>query len=67
MRRSVARIKGLGFILWQTRHMVYHVMLGLLWAWFLRERWGEFNPKWIAMAVVGSLLPDLDHLNYFFG
>jgi len=54
-------------MLWQTRHMVYHVMLGLLWAWFLRELWAEFNPKWIITAVVGSLLPDADHINYFLG
>lgn len=67
MRRTFARVKGLGFVLWQTRHMAYHVMLGLLWAWFLRERWGEFNPKWVWTAVVGSVLPDVDHLNYFFG
>lgn len=60
------RIKGAGYILWQSRHMVYHVMIGLLWAWFLRERWGEFNPTWIWTAIIGSLLPDVDHLNYFF-
>jgi hypothetical protein len=63
----VTKMRGLGFILWQARHMGYHIMLGLLWAWFLRERWGEFNPKWIMTAVVGSVLPDIDHLNYFLG
>lgn len=67
MRRSIARIKGLGFILWQTRHMVYHVMLGLIWAWYLRELWDEFNYKWVVTAVIGSVLPDIDHLNYFLG
>ncbi len=67
MRRTFARVKGLGFILWQARHMAYHVMLGLLWAWFLRELWGEFNPKWVITAVVGSVLPDIEHLNYFLG
>jgi len=67
MRRTLARVKGLGFILWQARHMAYHVMLGLLWAWYLRERWGEFNPIWIFTSVVGSVLPDIDHLNYFLG
>lgn len=66
IHRGLAKVKGAGYILWQSRHMAYHVMLGLLWAWFLRERWGEFNPKWIWTAVVGSLLPDVDHLNYFF-
>ena len=45
--------------------MAYHVMLGLLWAWFLREVWGEFNVKWIFTAAFGSVLPDADHINYF--
>ena len=67
MRRSFARIKGLGFILWQARHMAYHVMLGLLWAWVLRELWGQFNLTWIMTAAVGSLIPDIDHLYYFLG
>ena len=67
MRRSLARIRGVGFILWQSRHMGYHVLLGLVWAWFLRERWGEFNPKWVWTAVGGSVLPDIDHINYFLG
>lgn len=47
--------------------MAYHVMLGLLWSWFLREWWNEFNPVWIWTAVIGSVLPDIDHLNYFLG
>lgn len=67
MRRSIARIRGLGYILWQSRHMAYHVMLGLLWAWFLRERWGEFNQKWVWTAVIGSVLPDVEHIRYFLG
>lgn len=67
MRISVARIKGLGYVLWQARHMGYHVLIGLVWAWFLRELWGAFNPKWIWTAVIGSILPDIDHLNYFVG
>lgn len=65
MRRSLAKVRGLGFILWHSRHELYHVLLGLVWAWFLRERWHEFNPKWIWLSVFGSLLPDLDHINYF--
>lgn len=47
--------------------MVYHVMVGLLWAWYLRELWGVFNVTWIIMAVVGSVLPDVDHIMYFLG
>jgi len=66
MRRSVARLKGIGFILWHTRHEFYHVLLGLVWAWFLREIWRQFNIRWITVSVIGSLLPDLDHFFYFF-
>lgn len=65
MRQSVAKLRGLGFIVWHARHEFYHVLLGLLWAWFLREQWNEFNPRWIYLAVFGSLLPDGDHLLYF--
>lgn len=67
MVRPIARIRGVGYVLWQTRHMAYHVFVGLLWAWFLRERWGQFNAKWVWTAVIGSLLPDIDHVNYFLG
>jgi membrane-bound metal-dependent hydrolase YbcI (DUF457 family) len=66
MRRSFARLKGVGFILWHAKHELFHVLLGLMWAWVLRESWQEFNPKWIATVIVGSLLPDIDHLFYFF-
>lgn len=66
MRRSVAKLRGLGFIAWHARHEFYHVLLGLLWAWFLRERWNEFNPRWIYFSIFASLLPDGDHLLYFF-
>lgn len=65
MRHPISHIKGLGFILWHSRHEFYHVMTGLLWAWFLRELWGEFNPRWIWLAVFGSLLPDIEHFLYF--
>lgn len=60
-------MKSVGYILWHARHMIYHVLIGLVWAWFLRERWGQFNPVWIWTAIAGSILPDIDHLLYFFG
>lgn len=47
--------------------MAYHVMIGLLWAWYLRERWAEFNPRWIYTAIIGSVLPDIEHLFFFLG
>lgn len=65
MRGSVAKLRGLGFIVWHARHEFYHLLLGLLWAWFLRERWNEFNQRWIFLSLFGSLLPDADHLLYF--
>ena len=66
MRRSVARLRGLGFILWQARHYAYHIMVGLVWAWALREYWQEFNVRWVWSAIAGSIIPDLDHIMYFF-
>lgn len=66
MRRSVRRIKGLGFILWHTRHEFYHILLGLVWAWVLREWWHEFSVRWIWWSIAGSLLPDVDHILYSF-
>ncbi len=66
MRRLPPRIKGLGFILWHARHEFYHILLGLLWAWFLREWWHEFNLRWIWLSLFASLLPDVDHFFYFF-
>lgn len=67
MKRSVARVRGLAWILWQSKHEFIHVLLGLVWAWFLREVWNELNPRWIAIAVTGSLLPDVEHFVYFLG
>lgn len=64
---SIQYVKGFGFVLWHARHEFYHILLGFVWAWFLRERWGEFNLSWIVLAVVGSLIPDADHLVYFWG
>ncbi len=58
-------IRGAGFIMWHARHEFYHILLGLAWAWFLREKWNEFNGRWIFFAMFGSLLPDGDHLVYF--
>ncbi|OGG01521.1 hypothetical protein A2Z33_00600 [Candidatus Gottesmanbacteria bacterium RBG_16_52_11] len=66
MGRSFARIRGLGFVMWHSRHELYHIMLGLIWAWVLREWWNEFNIRWIFLSAFASVLPDADHLLYFF-
>ena len=61
----MARLRGLGFIVWQARHYMYHLLVGLAWAWFLRETWQEFNPRWITISLIGSVIPDFDHVIYF--
>jgi hypothetical protein len=66
MRYPLARIKGLGFIMWHARHELYHALLGVAWAWFLREQWHEFSFRWLSISIFGSLLPDVEHLYYFF-
>lgn len=65
MRPVFSRIRGIGFLVWQARHMAYHVMLGLLWVWFLRERWGTLRISWIFLGAIGSIIPDIDHLVYY--
>jgi hypothetical protein len=59
------KIKGAGSLVWQAKHMVFHVILGLGWAWYLATIWAEFRSIWISVAVIGSLLPDADHILYF--
>lgn len=66
MRRSFAKIKGVAYIIWHGRHMMYHLLIGLVWAWILRELWDEFSWKIIFFAVFGSFFPDIEHLVYFF-
>lgn len=68
MARSkvVLRVKGLGFLLWHSRHYAYHILIGLLWAWVVRELFETFSARDIFVAILGSLLPDLDHLLYWF-
>lgn len=67
MKQSVAKIRGLAFLMWHLKHEMTHVLLGLVWAWVLREVWNEFNVRWITISIVGSLLPDVEHFMFFFG
>lgn len=66
MRRSIAKLRGLAYIVWHAKHMLFHVLLGLMWAWILREIWGEFSMRWVITSMIGSVLPDADHFLYFF-
>lgn len=60
------RMRNVGTILWHTKHEMFHVILGILWLFILTSRWQEMTYVWILIAVVGSLVPDVDHLLYFF-
>ncbi len=62
----MAKVKSVGWLIWHAKHEITHVLLGLVWAWFLRELWGEFNLRWIWLSVFASLAPDLDHIVYWF-
>ena len=53
-------------LVFMSKHELTHVLLGLVYAWFLREWWGEFSVRQIWWAVFASLLPDVDHLIFFF-
>jgi hypothetical protein len=58
-------MKGVGFLVWHGRHYLFHVLLGLMWAWFLRELWQVFEARWLFIAAIGSIIPDFDHMIYF--
>lgn len=66
MRLFLARLRGLGFIAVHARHFAYHIAIGILWAWILRGVWNDFQPKWYYLSIAGSVLPDIDHIVYFF-
>ncbi len=63
---KLSRIKRVPFWIWYSRHELTHVLIGLTFAWFLREVWGEFSTRHVFWAVIGSVVLDADHLLYFF-
>lgn len=64
--RYIWPVKTVSRLIWYSKHESTHVLVGLVYAWFLRESWGSFSTSQIFWAALGSLLPDLDHLIYFF-
>lgn len=59
-------VKSATRLVWYARHELYHVLIGIVYAWVLREAWGVFDVRQILWSIFGSLLPDVDHLIYFF-
>lgn len=37
-----------------------------MFAWFLRELWQQFEPRYIVLAAFGSVIIDIDHFLYYF-
>lgn len=66
MHKSVARLKGAGFILWHARHHAAHLTVGIVWAWVLGKIWQQFSARTVIVSLLGSELPDVDHLLYIF-
>lgn len=60
------RLKRVGKIIWHTKHELFHIVLGVSWMLVLNVHWQQMTYMWILLAVIGSLIPDIDHLIYFF-
>lgn len=60
------RITRVPYYIWYSKHEFTHILMGLLFAWFLREAWGEFSIRYVFIAIIGSLIIDIDHLLYCF-
>ena len=58
------KIRGLWNIIWLCRHYFGHFLVGLTYAWILREVWAQLSVKYIFWSLVGSTWIDLDHFLY---
>lgn len=59
-------VKKVARITWYLKHETIHVLIGVSFAWVLREIWGQFSSNQLYLAIFGSLIPDLDHFVFFF-
>ena len=64
--RYFRKIGSLGKFMWQVNHMFAHMLIGFLFAWFLREIWESLPRGYIFLSVAASVLPDLDHFIFAF-
>lgn len=63
--RYLLRLYRLPLYVWYARHEFIHLLLGLVYAWFLREIWNELNIGYVIIAMVGSVVIDADHLLFY--
>ncbi|MFZ2663762.1 MAG: metal-dependent hydrolase [Patescibacteria group bacterium] len=48
-------------------HMVIHILIGLLASLIVRDLFPNYNySKIVSFSIIGSILPDIDHLLYIF-
>src|SRR5689334_5476636 len=62
--RKVARVAT--STLWHGKHELTHLLMGLFWLMFLSHLDPEVTKKFIPLALIGSLFPDLEHLIFHF-
>lgn len=65
MKRAVTRIRGLGYMLWHARHMIYHLLFGATWVWVVYDQFGIYQPGFLLLSLLASVLPDFEHLLFF--
>ncbi len=61
----MTKIRGLGYLFWHARHMIYHLLLGTLWMWVVQDQTGIYSPALLFMSLLGSVFPDFEHLLFF--
>ena len=66
MNKTVTKIRGLGYLFWHARHMMYHLLFGVAWMWVVQDQWGMYSNTLFALSLLGSVFPDFDHLLFFF-
>ena len=66
MKRMPARIRGAFYITRQSFHTLTHILLGIVWFYFLKQFMSELTSFHLFLSLLGSLLPDCEHLIYFY-
>lgn len=66
MRKTTARIKGVFFVTRHANHHIVHILLGMLWFFLLDRTWHNLTLYHFGLAILGSELPDFEHLYYFY-
>lgn len=66
MNTTVTKIRGIGYLFWHARHMIYHLLLGALWMWVVQDQIGIYSTPLLLLSLFGSVFPDFEHLLFFF-